>query len=155
MHGSIVFDQYGIRQSIYGGPYYELHKNCRGQHIKLVKMAREINLPCDVDVPTADFSTPHPDTLRKGLKRALAHMMNGNDIAVGCMGGIGRTGLFLAAMAKVQGVADPVEYVRSCYMPHAVETQAQQQFIADLDVADIQRALRWLPNFYLKRRWAA
>lgn len=152
-HGSIVFDRYGICQSIYGGPYYDLHTSCRSDHVRLVKMAREIQLPCDVDIPTADFQTPHPAVLKAGIKRTLAYMMDGKDIAVGCMGGVGRTGLFLAAMAKVRGVPDPVAHVRACYLPHAVETAAQQQFIADLDVSDIQKQLKWLPKFYLKRKW--
>ena len=55
------------------------------------------------------------------------------------MGGIGRTGLFLAALAKLSGEKDPVAYVRKHYMPHAVETQQQQDFIKNLKVWD----LRW------------
>ena len=43
------------------------------------------------------------------------------------MGGWGRTGLFLALLAKVCGVENPVTYVRENYSPRAVETTDQHR----------------------------
>ena len=59
------------------------------------------------------------------------------------MGGWGRTGLFLALIAKVCGEKDPVAYVREHYAPHAVETKDQQAYVESFDVAALQRWLFW------------
>ena len=59
---------------------------------------------------------------------------------MGCMGGIGRTGLMLSLLAKAFGVEDPVAYVRKHYYSHAVETKEQRQFIADFA---IPLSVRW------------
>ena len=63
---------------------------------------------------------------------------------VGCMGGIGRTGLMLALLAKSFGEEDPVRYVRATYYSHAVETAAQKQFIAEFKVPLSVRLRIWL-----------
>jgi hypothetical protein len=115
-------------------------------------MAREIEWQANVYVDTDDFSVPEVSDLKKGILRALMAMINEEDVYAGCMGGIGRTGIFLAALAKVQieyrkskhragRGEDPVLYVRKHFIPHAVETAQQEKFIADLDVSDI---VEWL-----------
>lgn len=49
---------------------------------------------------------------------------------VGCRAGLGRTGLALACLARLAGVAgDPVVWVRGAYDPRAVETPAQEDFV--------------------------
>lgn len=132
-----------INGVVYGGPYTQKPDDMFG-----VKMAAEINLPCNVDIPTQDFSVPRVDLVRRGVVQTLMAMANGHDVYAGCMGGIGRTGLFLAILAKVQieyrrskhragRGEDPVGYVRQHFIPHAVETQEQQQYIANFDVTDI------------------
>lgn len=136
-----------INTVVHGGPYRQIPDNMFG-----VKMAAEINMPCDVSIPTEDFCVPEVSDLQAGVVRALMAMINGHEVYAGCMGGIGRTGLFLAALAKVQieyrrskhragRGEDPVGYVRKHFIPHAVETQEQKQYIADFDVADI---VNWL-----------
>ena len=62
---------------------------------------------------------------------------------VGCQGGWGRTGLFLALMAKVCGEANPVSYVRHHYSPRAVETNEQMDYVRKFDVDDLQQWLFW------------
>ena len=136
-----------INAVVHGGPYRDLPDGFFG-----VKMAKEIITHCDVNIPTADFDGPQVSDLREGVVRALMAMINGEKVYAGCMGGIGRTGLFLAALAKVQieyrkakhrsgRGEDPVLYVRKHFIPHAVETNQQKEFIADFDVADI---VSWL-----------
>lgn len=136
-----------IDTKVHGGPYRELPFDMFG-----VKMAVEIKEPCNVDIPTQDFNVPEVSDLRAGVVKALMAMMNNEVVYAGCMGGIGRTGLFLAALAKVQieyrkskhragRGDDPVLYVRNHFIPHAVETEQQKQFIADFDVSDI---VAWL-----------
>ena len=65
------------------------------------------------------------------------------------MGGIGRTGLFMGCMAKVMVdyanytkarkplPSDPVDYVRSHYMCHAIETLEQQAYVRGFDTAPV------------------
>jgi hypothetical protein len=136
-----------IDTTVYGGPYKQVPEFFWG-----VKMAEEINHPHMVAVDTRDFSVPKESDLKKGIVRALMAMINEEDVYAGCMGGIGRTGIFLAALAKVQieyrkskhragRGDDPVLYVRKHFIPHAVETKQQEEFIANLDVSDI---VEWL-----------
>lgn len=136
-----------------GGPYRNITKEYQG-----VKMAEEINSPCRVSVPTRDFSVPNVTDLRAGLFKALELILSGELVYVGCMGGIGRTGLFMAGLAKVQkeyhrttllhwydlGRGDPVKHVRRYYKAHAVETKPQMDFIEALYVRDIAK---WVRDF--------
>lgn len=136
-----------IDTTVYGGPYREVPELFWG-----VKMAEEIDHPHMVDIPTKDYSVPEVSVLKAGIVRALMAMINEENVYAGCWGGIGRTGIFLAALAKVQieyrkskhragRGEDPVLYVRKHFIPHAVETEEQKQYIADLDVSDI---VNWL-----------
>jgi hypothetical protein len=110
-----------------GGPYRERPEGTFG-----ICMAKElIDLPHDVFVPTRDFHTPPPETFRKALYEGLEAALDGRQVYVGCMGGIGRTGLYLAVMAKALGVVDPVQDVRKLYYAHAVETRDQERFVRD------------------------
>lgn len=111
--------------AVIGGPYREVPKGTIG-----VKMAKELNLPCAIDIPTHDFNVPHLKDLDAGLTRAVAAIVAGDPVYVGCMAGRGRTGLFLAVLAKAFGVPDPVEYVRREYYAHAVENKKQYDFVA-------------------------
>jgi len=127
-----------INSIVVGGPYLD-----KPTHYLGIKMAKEIEAPCQVNIPTADFSVPDVKQLRRGLLQALALMAQDKDLYVGCMGGIGRTGLFLAALAKVMKAGghlrdrDPIEYVREEYLSTALETREQQHFINTLFVDDI------------------
>jgi hypothetical protein len=86
-----------INTTVYGGPY----RNCPASMFG-VKMAEEIQAPHDVSVPTRDFCVPEIGDMRRGVMLALMAMVQGEDVYAGCMGGIGRTGLFLGVLAKVQ-----------------------------------------------------
>lgn len=135
-NGSMPFKLGAVNGVIVGGPYAAKPDSMRG-----VKMAREISMPCDIDIPTDDFSTPDVSALLYGMDMAVDILSREGRIYVGCMGGIGRTGLFMAAMAKLMGEEDPVGYVRKHYIPHAVETKRQQEFISKLDVDGLRRVL--------------
>lgn len=138
-----------INTTVYGGPIRECPSDMFG-----VKMAVEIDCPHNVSVPTEDFNVPQVSDLRIGVLKALMATINGETVYAGCWGGIGRTGIFLAALAKVQieyrktkhrpgRGEDPVLYVRKHFIPHAVETQQQKDFINDFDVRDI---VSWLDS---------
>ncbi|ATS92338.1 tyrosine phosphatase family protein [Stenotrophomonas phage vB_SmaS_DLP_5] len=113
---------------VYGGPY-----KLRPAKMVGVKMAIEIDRPFDIEVPTVDFQVPAMEDMIEGIDKAVTEILKGKPLYVGCMGGIGRTGLFLACLAKVFGEKDPVLYVRKHYIPHAVETMAQQKFVANFN----------------------
>ena len=122
--------------TVYGGPYrYRPKEGYFG-----VKMAAEINAPCEVSVPTQDFQVPDVGDTARGLVKVVHAVLLGKKVYVGCMGGIGRTGLMLSLLAKAFGVEDPVAYVRKHYYSHAVETKEQRQFIADFA---IPLSVRW------------
>lgn len=115
-----------------------------------VKMAAEINHPHDISVPTMDFSVPSLGDMQMGIMQGLQALKGGNDIYAGCMGGIGRTGLYMGCMAKVcidyhggeyLGFTDPVALVRKVYLGHALETDEQQAYARGFPT---QQALDWL-----------
>lgn len=120
------------RGRIYAGRYADINSTRRLARAPLfrIKMAAEINLPCDMSVPVRDFSVPTDEQLRPAIVAALKELRRGRNVAVGCHGGIGRTGLFLGVITAIlrPGV-DPVKVVRTSYNPHAIETAAQEYFV--------------------------
>jgi len=124
---------FGNTVYIYGGPY-----RARPTNTYNICMAAEIDEPADIRVETRDFSVPDTEELLAALKGGLLALGARRQVFVGCMGGIGRTGLYLAAMAKVLGEKYPVIYVRENYLSHAVETKEQMRFINELDVSSLK-----------------
>jgi protein-tyrosine phosphatase len=117
--------QFGlVNREVIGGPYYDRPTDYFG-----VKMAVEIKKPCNVDIPTHDFNVPSYADLDKGVRAALIPIARGNKVYVGCMGGIGRTGLFMGALSNLLKHPDPVKYVRANFKSHAIETKQQQDFV--------------------------
>lgn len=130
-----------IRADIVGGPYMRKPPSFYG-----IKMAEEVNCDCVISIPTRDFSVPDAGRLLAGLYAGIALAQQGCPLWVGCLGGIGRTGLYFGALAKVMAgyqkltkhrPIDPITYVRSTYYSHAVETAQQMQWVADLDVSAV------------------
>lgn len=146
---SMPFKARSLRATIYGGPFRNFIPGTR--RLVGVKMAVELNLVHDISVPTRDFDVPDTVTLTQGMIKAVRAMADGNDIYVGCMGGTGRTGVFMACMAKVmidlgeglkvpgskKDTLDPVAYVRGTYRKHAVETPAQESFCRTFDTKEV------------------
>lgn len=124
--------------TVFGGPYRDRPANMRG-----VKMAREIKTGFDVSIPTDDYSTPDLKDLTTGLLEAVDLILSGQAVYVGCMGGFGRTGLFLAILAKAFRVKSPVPYVRRKYYPQAVETPEQYKFVTHYRIpAEVRRKIK-------------
>lgn len=142
MNEKMPFVAGSIRGDIYGGPFKKFKP---GRRLISIKMAEEIDAACDVSVPTEDYSVPSTSDMEAGLVAALDALSKGNDIYVGCMGGTGRTGLFMACMANLmlhfnngeikhegETYTNPVKYVRATYRPHAVETEQQYDYARSL-----------------------
>lgn len=93
----------------------------------------------DVHLPIKDFSTPDDaDAVEDALFEAYAAALKGQPVFVGCMGGMGRTGLFLALLAKTAGIQEPVRWVKQNYNPHAVETNPQAKYVNEFDVSGVR-----------------
>jgi protein-tyrosine phosphatase len=84
-------------------------------------------------LPIKDFGVPDPATLKHTTNTALDLARQGKNIAIHCSGGIGRTGMFAACMAKdvfnLTGEC-AIAWVRE-FIPGAVETEAQSQLVND------------------------
>ncbi len=139
----VKFGQY--EGMIYGGPYRHYKPGTR--RLIGIKMAREIDHPHDVSVPTDDFSVPDVEDMQRGLIAAVQSIARGYDVYVGCMGGIGRTGLFMGCMKKCLNdyegtIEDPVGYVRKHYRSHAIETREQKAYVRTFDSAPVVKAMQ-------------
>lgn len=144
---------------VYGGSFYSAPI---GKQWHTVKMAAEIDAPCTVSIPTNDFSTPPTSELIYGLKRTIIAMYKRKKIFVGCMAGRGRTGLFMACLARIileseRSHTDPVQYVRDEYFSHAVETAEQEQYVSSLNIYKLVRLVQYLNTSrflkYLPASW--
>lgn len=82
-----------------------------------------------------DFGLPaDTDAFTGALRGVLERARSGQHVEVGCIGGHGRTGTTLACLAVLTGhpARDAVAWVRSGYCSKAVETPAQEAFVAAL-----------------------
>lgn len=112
-----------------------------------IKLAREIDLPCVIDLPIADFSIPNRKDTVTAIARTIGILNRStiDSVYVGCMGGYGRTGIFLSLLTKLSALSqkqtlrdtamldDPITWVRNCYVPSAVETEEQENFVNRFD----------------------
>jgi len=134
IRGSLTLAPAGRPVAITAGPFDALPEGAFG--VCLEVQAEKAWL-AEVLLPTADFGLPDAAALHEAIATVLAQMLAQPDrpIHVGCRAGVGRTGLFLACLAKAAGVpGDPLDFVRAHYLPHAAETPAQQA---------MARAFRW------------
>ena len=122
---------------VYGGPYFYKPQGMCG-----VKLAQEIDLPCDIDLPIKDYSIPDPQQCKAALEKAINEIFAGKELYAGCFGGKGRTGIFLALLAKSFGHEKPIGYVREHYHPHAVETEEQFHFVCNFNVDELSKLVK-------------
>ena len=132
--GAVTLMVEGRPVRITGGPFDTLPEGARGLCLE-AGAARVAEAEWRLDVP--DFGVPDPAALRAVLAQMLAAMRARPDAAyhVGCRAGLGRTGLALACLGAMTGVADPVPWLRATYDPAAVETEGQQAMVRSFAAA--------------------
>ncbi len=72
-----------------------------------------------------------PKEFKKMIEWCAEQLHDGKNIHVGCIGGHGRTGLFLAALVSLHEdvTDDPIAYVRKHHCKKAVESDSQLKFL--------------------------
>ena len=85
-------------------------------------------------IPVPDFGIPDDlQVWEDGLETVIREASEGNNIAVHCLAGIGRTGTFLACLAKKTLGLDgyhAIQWVRKT-LPGAMENAYQESFVID------------------------
>lgn len=141
-------NMWGLWQTLefHGGPYLKKPK-----HREIFGVCLREEEPDDFHVwmPIVDFSVPKPSEERDVIalmQEAIAASFRGRLVWIGCTGGMGRTGLVMALIAKALGVKDPVAFVRKTYYAHAVETAQQKAYVEAFPT----HKLRW---WLLQQAW--
>lgn len=105
----------------------------------------------------ADYGVPRDDEDAIAvILEAVARARSGQDILIGCRGGIGRTGTILAAVAVVTGVpaGRALHWVRARYDSRAVETDQQRKWVEARFASDsrVRREAQKRRNQWIDRR---
>lgn len=80
--------------------------------------------------PVQDMGVPKAiGEYKKLVDWTKEQLFAGKSVHAGCIGGHGRTGMFLAALVSMFGEKDAINYVRKNYCPKAVESMEQIKFL--------------------------
>ena len=88
-----------------------------------------------VHLSIPDFDVPLKEDLEEAVRKTAEHAQLRQNILIHCHAGLGRTGLFVAYLAKrVLGLSseEAIHWTRK-YIPHALETDAQIRMLLDDD----------------------
>jgi len=82
-----------------------------------------------IHLPIPDFNVPSREDLEKAVRKTVEHAQAGRNVVIHCHAGLGRTGLFVAYLAKqVLGLssAEAVRWTKK-YIPNALDTDEQRE----------------------------
>jgi protein-tyrosine phosphatase len=134
--GRVTLRLFGRERRILGGSFDDYQPSAIGVCLEAgsAKAGR-----ATIALPVADFAAPSAEALADGLVALLRAMRAApeREVYIGCRAGLGRTGMLIAALAKLAGHGDPVGWTRLHYDPRAVETEAQARVVLELDTAAI------------------
>jgi len=84
-------------------------------------------------IPIEDFRILPQHIEEREIAYIINELQKGKKIAIFCLGGHGRTGYIASILLyKLNGVLDPIQYLRENYCKDAVESNSQVQRIADV-----------------------
>lgn len=103
---------------------------------RIAEVARSAGVPL-VRVPIADGSALRSAAEMDRLQEQIETARQDGDVAVACMGGVGRSGMVAAcALVRAGRSADEaIARVRQLRHPTAVETAEQERFVRDYAAA--------------------
>lgn len=105
--------------------------------------------------PMEDGGVPRDIAEMDDILATIARGRGDGDVAIACMGGVGRTGTVAACELIRRGVApqEAIATVREVRHPEAVETRAQERFVARY-ATSLGSSARFdtLPNASMRRR---
>ena len=84
-----------------------------------------------ISLPITDFGVPEVPAVRDTISQVLSISQKGRNIAIHCHAGVGRTGMFMACLAKIgMGLSpeDSIRWVRE-YIPGAIEVPEQEKLV--------------------------
>jgi protein-tyrosine phosphatase len=84
-----------------------------------------------IHLPIPDFDVPLREDLEKAVRKTVEHAEAGRNIVIHCHAGLGRTGLFVAYLAKqVLGLSSEgaVRWTKK-YIPNALDTDEQREWV--------------------------
>jgi len=117
----IYLDKYYIGEEI-------LISSQKQAHI-LPQSATEI-----IFIPWQDMSIPRMSQVQRVVDYVVSMIKKGKDVEVGCFGGHGRTGTFIACVIVSllrMPAKDAISFVRKNYCSNAIETKDQEKFVED------------------------
>ena len=88
-----------------------------------------------IHLPIPDFQVPAREALDAAIQTTIERAQSGKNIVVHCYAGLGRTGMFLACLARyAHGMSSDqaIHWVRSI-LPGAIETYGQVRFIREFE----------------------
>lgn len=95
-----------------------------------------------LSLPFPDYGTPKGMSTRQqweGMAATIKSILQeGKDVLVACLGGHGRSGLFVSIVGYILGHKtnrawkSPVEHIRQIHCDEAVETYAQEKYVYDI-----------------------
>ena len=86
-----------------------------------------------IHLPIPDLDVPSKEELSEAIEKTLEHAQAGQNVVIHCHAGLGRTGLFVAYLAKrVLGLSseEAIHWTRK-HIPYALETYEQLRFIIE------------------------
>ena len=84
-----------------------------------------------ISLPIHDYGIPEIQELQKAICQVMQYSQNGKSVVVHCHAGVGRTGLFMAGLAKIGMGLSPEESIRWVrrFIPGALEVEEQEQLL--------------------------